>query len=170
MANSEGESKQPPMETGIKDMKIKTDNSSDEEKKNTLSHVKLEARGRNESGENSPVKKDSKSRTQSPQKRDGGSDYSPTMPLGEHEEIIGGEITLKQEPGQPPKLARSSTQKVMAKPTPLFDHYPDRTSEATSIFEVIRDCTYSNKSLGSTEHAMECDCNEEWGKNFPTSF
>lgn len=79
-------------------------------------------------------------------------------------EKVGGEISLKMEPGQPPKLARSASQKVVSRVAPLFDDLPDATVEAKSSFTVIDNCTYSNKFLGYTEHAMECDCAEEWGK------
>ncbi len=82
-------------------------------------------------------------------------------------EKVGGEGSLKMEPGQPPKLARSALQKVVSRMAPLFDDLPDATVEAKSAFSVIESCTYSNKFLGYTEHAMECDCSEEWGKRPP---
>jgi histone-lysine N-methyltransferase SETD2 len=78
---------------------------------------------------------------------------------------IGGDITLKLEPGKPPKLARSSSQKVIARPPQLFSHLPDSVNEARQTFEVINDCIYGSKYMGHTEHAMECDCSEEWGKS-----
>lgn len=81
------------------------------------------------------------------------------------EERIGGDITVKLEPGQPPKLTRSSSQKVVPRPPPLYSHLPDNTAEARSTFELMETCTYANKYMGYTEHAMECDCAEEWGKN-----
>lgn len=77
---------------------------------------------------------------------------------------VGGDITLKQEPGKPPKLARSASQKVIARPPQLFDHLPNSVNEACESFEVIGNCIYSSKYMGHTEHAMECDCAEEWGK------
>jgi [histone H3]-lysine36 N-trimethyltransferase len=77
---------------------------------------------------------------------------------------VGGEISLKMESGQPPKLARSASQKATSRVAPLFDDLPDSTMEAKSSFSVIEACSYSNKFLGYTEHAMECDCSEEWGK------
>ncbi|EGD92716.1 histone-lysine N-methyltransferase [Trichophyton tonsurans CBS 112818] len=80
----------------------------------------------------------------------------------ESEEKVGGDITVKQEPGQPPKLARSATKKVVPRKPQMFDHLPDSTAEATSLFQVIDACTYSNKNMGYTDHAMECDCAEEW--------
>lgn len=83
----------------------------------------------------------------------------------QEEEKVGGDITVKVEPGQPPKLTRSSSQKIVPKPAPLYDHLPDNTAEATSTFQVMEACTYSNKNLGYTDHAMDCDCTEEWGKS-----
>ncbi|KAI9374517.1 hypothetical protein BJX61DRAFT_540761 [Aspergillus egyptiacus] len=77
-------------------------------------------------------------------------------------EKVGGDISVKLEPGQPPKLARSSSQKVVPRPPQLFSHLPDMTQEAQKTFEVIEACQYANKYMGYTEHAMECDCAEEW--------
>ncbi|KAL5362728.1 hypothetical protein BJX96DRAFT_154475 [Aspergillus floccosus] len=78
------------------------------------------------------------------------------------EEKVGGGIIVKLEPGQPPKLTRSSSQKVVARPPQLFSHLPDSTAEAQATFELMGTCTYANKYMGYTEHAMECDCAEEW--------
>lgn len=86
------------------------------------------------------------------------------MSKPEHEEVVGGQITVKLEPGHPPKLARSSSQKIRTKPKLLFDDYPSRTEEAQSNFDVIPACIYGSKYMGSTEHGMDCDCTEEWGK------
>ena len=89
---------------------------------------------------------------------------TPMDKKGEIEAKIGGNVTLKMEPGQPPKLSRSASQKMAARPPQLFDHLPDSTIEATSTFAKMEFCTYSNKYLGYTEHAMECDCSEEWSE------
>lgn len=83
----------------------------------------------------------------------------------EQEDMVGGEVTLKQEPGKPPKLARSTSHKIEKRPPPMFNDYKDSTADATSTFQVITECTYANKSLGSTDPALECDCAEEWGKS-----
>ena len=83
------------------------------------------------------------------------------------QETVGGDILVKEEPGQPPKLSRSSSQKVVSRPPPLFDHLPDSTQDALATFEQIEACWYANKYMGYTEHAMECDCAEEWGKFDP---
>jgi histone-lysine N-methyltransferase SETD2 len=84
----------------------------------------------------------------------------------EREEIVGGDITLKMEPGKAPKLARTAAQKVVAKPPPLYLDLPDVSESAKETFVVIPECTYANKSLGTTDRALECDCSEEWGKWF----
>ena len=86
-------------------------------------------------------------------------------PTEEHEEVLGGDITVKMEPGKPPKLSRSSTHKIMAKPVALFDHLPDKTSEACEVFEVIQDSIYANKNIGGVDDdGFECECDEDWGK------
>ncbi|EHA22428.1 hypothetical protein ASPNIDRAFT_51069 [Aspergillus niger ATCC 1015] len=81
---------------------------------------------------------------------------------GNVEEKVGGDIIVKLEPGQPPKLTRSSSQKVVPRPPQLFAHLPDSTAEAQATFDLMDACTYANKYMGYTEHAMECDCAEEW--------
>ena len=152
------------VEEGIKEMKIET-GDSDEEVLGTITvgGSKIEPESRSDTG--SPIKVDVRSPTKTLPKQE-SPPYFPKMAKDEHEQILGGEITVKIEPGQPPKIQRSSTQKVVARAPPLFDHLPNKTIEATSTFQVITDCTYSNKYLGYTEHAMECDCSEEWGKPY----
>ena len=81
----------------------------------------------------------------------------------EQEEVVGGEITLKVEPGKAPKLARSTSKKIVTRAPQLFSHLPDSTAEATSTFDILSDCNYAAKYLGYTEPALECDCSEEWG-------
>ena len=150
------------VEEGIKEMKIEN-GDSDEEVLGTITvgERKRESTSRNDTG--SPIKVDVRSPIGLLDQLDSPL-LSSEMPDEHDEEILGGEITVKMEPGHPPKLQRSSTQKVPARTPPLFSHLPDRTAEATNMFQVIADCTYSNKNLGYTEHAMECDCSEEWGK------
>lgn len=103
----------------------------------------------------------SKSGTQSPTK-------ASRSPDGSHasisEEIVGGEVMVKMEPGQPPKLARSSSQKIPSRPVQIFSDHASKTEESRGVFEVIPACVYSNKHMGATEHGMDCDCSEEWGK------
>lgn len=112
----------------------------------------------------SPQDSSLKSASQSPYKQEHAL-QSPTIKMEKHEEVIGGEVTLKQEPGQLPKLSRSTSHKILSRPPPLFKDYPDKTKEAEDSFELISGCSYTSKYIGSTEHdSMDCDCAEEWGK------
>lgn len=93
---------------------------------------------------------------------------SPYVGSEKHEEVVGGDVTLKFEPGQPPKLARSTSHKIISKPAAMFHDYPSKTEESKSTFQVLKECSYSSKYIGSTEHgSMDCDCAEEWGKAIP---
>lgn len=97
----------------------------------------------------SPVKNESASQT----------------PKSEPEDTISGEITVTVEPGKVPKLSRKQSQKVPSRPAPLFDHLPDATEDATSEFQVIKDCIYGSKYMGHSEvDSLDCDCSESWRK------
>lgn len=64
---------------------------------------------------------------------------------------------------QSQKLTRKAAQKLASRAPVLFDHIPDATEEASSHFQLIPDCLYGSKSLGSSEHdPLDCDCAEEW--------
>ncbi|MCJ1383597.1 histone methyltransferase set2 [Xylographa soralifera] len=161
---SDDEQHRPPnkVEEGIKDLEIKSDDSDGEEEgSGTIRVREIEQPSTHISGSSSPTQLGSESAILSPTKRHSTSD-SPIKSKGGHEQTLGGDITLKLEPGQPAKLSRSALQKVIAKAPQMFDHYEDRTQEATGVFQIITQCSYSAKYLGSTEHAMECDCIEEW--------
>lgn len=106
--------------------------------------------------------------SQSPVKNGHAFDLS-TPNDGIHEEIVGGDVTVSVEPGQPPKLSRTTPHKIKARPLALFSDAVDTTSEAQKQFDMISNCSYCNKYIGSTEHgSMDCDCVEEWGKSLPT--
>ena len=79
-------------------------------------------------------------------------------------------------PGTSSKMASSSKKsnrgskgKNPPRVAPLFDHLPEATEDANKSYTVIDSCIYQNKYLGFTEHAMECDCQEEWGMFMPNS-
>ncbi|KAL7626753.1 histone methyltransferase set2 [Parahypoxylon ruwenzoriense] len=64
--------------------------------------------------------------------------------------------------GHPPKFTRKTSRKMASRPA-LFTDLPDVTSESCKHFQIIPDCLYGSKSLGSTDHdALDCDCSEEW--------
>ena len=105
-----------------------------------------------------------KSSSQSPVKN--GRNTEGSTPIENDHEIVGGEVTVSTEPGKPPKLSRSTTQKIKTRPPPLFKHVENKTEEARSQFESLKECNYCNRYIGSTEHgSMDCDCVEEWGKH-----
>ncbi len=66
--------------------------------------------------------------------------------------------------GSAPKLSRKPSQKASSKTGPLlFDHLADMTEESTKTFQVISDCLYGSRHMGSSEHdAWDCECSEEW--------
>ncbi|KAL1843674.1 hypothetical protein VTJ49DRAFT_374 [Mycothermus thermophilus] len=68
------------------------------------------------------------------------------------------------ETAPPPKMSRKSSSKMSARSPPqLFGHLPDATAEACSTFQVITDCLYGSKNMGSSDHdALDCDCPEDW--------
>ena len=68
-----------------------------------------------------------------------------------------------------PKLSRKESQKAAQGRSPLlFDHLPDATQDSYGHFQVINDCLYGSRHMGSSEHdALDCDCAEEWRKCNP---
>lgn len=74
-------------------------------------------------------------------------------------------LVVEEEAFMPraPKPSRKAAQKFTPRPPPLFNDYPDKTEEVMSTFEVIRDCMYGSKYMGSADHdSLGCDCNEEF--------
>ena len=79
-------------------------------------------------------------------------------------EVVGGDVELRLDADERPTLARSRSHKIARRSPELFTDTPDATTKATSTFSLLRECVYANKHLGTTEHALECECAEEWGK------
>ncbi|THX29168.1 hypothetical protein D6C97_04727 [Aureobasidium pullulans] len=100
-------------------------------------------------------------KTETPSSKYPSATQSPAV-KGEREETIGGDLSIKIEPGKAPKLSRTMSHKIITGPRQLYTDLPDSTDEATSTFEVLPGCTYGAKHLGTTEQALECDCVEEW--------
>lgn len=71
------------------------------------------------------------------------------------------------------KIAPTSSQKFAQKITQsevtLLNDLPDVFDEAVSVFQVIKECIYGSKYMGSSgDHdTLDCDCSEQWrdGKN-----
>lgn len=95
---------------------------------------------------------------------------TPTSEDEVNTEVVEGDIVVVQEPGKAPKLSRKASQKVVFRPPPLFDHLEDATPECVTKFQVIQDCIYGSKYMGSADHeALGCDCSEDWRKLTLTS-
>lgn len=159
-----------PVQEDIKDMKIKSGNSSDHDIEDTIEAGKSIKKELRASRSSSQIKGEPTSRSRSPVRR---SESTPPYDEaadedGDDTEVVGGNVILKDEPGQPLKVERQPTKKQDKKPPALFDHYEDATEEAKSTFELLEACTYTAKWLGASgESAMDCDCAEEWGKQLP---
>lgn len=155
MSQQKGHRRSEILETGVEEMKLETQSTHDGQGRSRTSGLKDEPAAR-------------KSSSQTDVKMESGSEstrlikHSPS--LEKHEEVVGGDVTVKMEPGQPPKLARSTSRKILAGPFQLFNDRPSKTEESKDRFQVMTECTYANKFLGHTEHgSMDCDCAEEWG-------
>ncbi|KAH4102431.1 histone-lysine N-methyltransferase [Parastagonospora nodorum] len=108
-----------------------------------------------------PRLKTSGSRSQSPTYKKQEESDSPSPASSVQEETLGGDITLMVEPGKAPKLSRAASRTIKRAP-PLYLDLPDSTQDAKQTFEVLPQCTYANKHIGTTDPALECDCGEEW--------
>ncbi|OHW90016.1 histone-lysine n-h3 lysine-36 specific [Colletotrichum incanum] len=105
------------------------------------------------------------SKTSSQNKSNEGSRTTSLSP-GEHTTNGDGVST----PGgtQRAKSSRKASQKPVKRETPLFHDLPDVTEQSCTTFQVIPDCLYGSKHMGSTDNdALDCDCRSEWhdGKN-----
>lgn len=103
-------------------------------------------------------------------KRALASDKDRSSAKKEPKEANGHTSPVKLESEEPTKstkqakTSRSASSKLPPRIAPLLDHLPDVYAEATSTFAVIDACTYQNKYLGFSDHALDCDCSEEWGE------
>ena len=146
------------IENGVEELRL----GNEDARARLGKEIKEEATNSNRS---SPRDTSMKSSSQSPMKMQIPM-QSPSTGSEKHEEIVGGEVTVKLEPGHPPKLARSSSHKIISKPAPLFSDHTSKTEESKKTFQVLEQCSYTSKYIGSTEHgSMDCDCAEEWGKS-----
>lgn len=65
-----------------------------------------------------------------------------------------------------PKSSKKSSSKARLRSPPLFDHLPDATEESMKAFQIINDCLYGSKNMGSSDNdALDCDCAAEWRKS-----
>jgi len=161
MADDDATPKQEKLESDVRDMNLKEEDSDvdmDTVPDGAAAAVK---RSTSPDGGAADTPASTKRSSRSPVKMQSTS-QSP-MPKAEGD-VVGGEVSLKLEPGKPPKLSRSTSHKVERRAPQLFLEYADATSEATKSFQVLPECHYANKYMGITDPALECDCAEEWGK------
>ncbi|KAJ0162933.1 Histone-lysine N-methyltransferase, H3 lysine-36 specific [Colletotrichum tanaceti] len=93
---------------------------------------------------------------------------SRTTSMSPAEDTINGEDTSTPGGTQRPKLSRKASQKPVKRESPLFHDLPNVTEQSCNTFQVIPDCLYGSKHMGSTDNdALDCDCRSEWqdGKN-----
>lgn len=63
---------------------------------------------------------------------------------------------------RPSRSSRKASQQAPKEPV-LYSHLPDMTDESCGTFQVIPDCLYGSRHLGSTDNdSLDCDCREEW--------
>lgn len=165
MANGQAEVKSERLESEVREMHLKEEDSdADMDTIPVASVVKKErspSASAGRTGTSTPAS--TKRQSRSPVKMQSAAD-SPAVE-SEQEDTVGGDVTLKQEPGKPPKLSRTTSHKVEKRAPALFLDWEDKTAEATGTFTLIPECNYANRYLGSTDPALECDCAEEWGKS-----
>ena len=124
-------------------MKLEAATSDGAGESKDTSQVKVEVDDRAPTPLAIPPRLKTRSRTQSPMKKH---EVDTPSPGSAREEIVGGDITLKMEPGKAPKLSRTASQKVVSRPPPLFLDLPDSTAAAKETFVVLSECTYANKN------------------------
>ncbi|KAL8734900.1 MAG: hypothetical protein Q9166_001252 [cf. Caloplaca sp. 2 TL-2023] len=146
------------VEEGLKDLHLQKEDTSNMRGRASSRNLR---RDNTVGSDASPASLKQMHELESPRKR-GASSQSSAISTPKNEELVPGSVTLKQEPGQAPRLARSSSQKVIPRTSALFSDCPSKTDEAKGTFQVIPGCIYSSKAIGATEHAMDCDCTEEW--------
>jgi hypothetical protein len=83
-------------------------------------------------------------------------------PIESGDRETGNSTPIKMDSTRSSKSSRSALRKLNSKAATLFLDESDRYEEATAPFQVITDCLYANKNIGTTEPALECECNEEW--------
>ncbi|KAH6624581.1 methyltransferase-like protein [Chaetomium sp. MPI-SDFR-AT-0129] len=120
---------------------------SENDEKTKSNGVKFKREDNSDSGTPNGLKKtDSRATSMSPDDIKSASDSTPTL-----------------ENGTAPKASRKASQKMTRNPPPMFDHLPNATETACSTFQVINDCLYGSRNMGSSDHdALDCDCAEEW--------
>ncbi|KAI4190507.1 MAG: hypothetical protein L6R41_000742 [Letrouitia leprolyta] len=146
------------VEEGLKDLHLQNEDLGSLKSRTLSRNIKRD----NTMGNDTPSSTMSRTHSLQSPKKPGSSTHSSTVSTPKNEDSIPSSVTLKQQPGQPLKLTRSTSQKVAARTPPTFLDHPTKTDEAKDTFQVIPRCIYSTKAIGATDHAMDCECTEEW--------
>jgi len=105
------------------------------------------------------IKKESDSTVSTPNDSKG----SRSQSLSPDDQKARSDSASTPDGAQHPKPPRKTSQKPQSRSPPLLTDLPDVTAESCEHFQVIPDCLYGSKSLGSTDHdSLDCDCSEEW--------
>lgn len=169
MADTEGnKTKQENLESEVRDMKLEQERDVDIGMIPAAPSVKKE-RSVSVDGSSTSTPRGIKRSSQSPVKTESMA-QSPAVKAEDIDTKVGGDVELRLDAEDRPKLLRKQSHKIVRRPPPLFFDYEDKTAEARSAFSVLTECVYANKQLGTTEHALECDCAEEWGKSIHQMF
>jgi len=117
------------------------------------------------SATNSPLLQSSKTKTSRSSSSSTVKSKATSESSADNKDLLHGGrgVSVNMETTPAVKPSRSTSQKGNLRAAPLFDHSQDSTMEAKTTFTTMETCTYANKFLGYAEHAMECDCAEEWG-------
>jgi hypothetical protein len=108
------------------------------------------------------IKKESDSTASTPN----GSKGSRSQSLSPDDQKARSDSASTPDGTQPLKISRKASQKPPPRPTILLTDLPDVTADSCEHFQVIPDCLYGSKSLGSTDHdSLDCDCSEEWRRS-----
>jgi [histone H3]-lysine36 N-trimethyltransferase len=82
---------------------------------------------------------------------------------GEREPKQESETITTPENATGTKPSRKASQKIAGRIAPLFDHLADATEESLGHFQIIHDCLYGSRNIGSSDNdALDCDCAEDW--------
>lgn len=77
------------------------------------------------------------------------------------------QIRIPAEAKPPPPSRKPSHPKTSTRDPPLYSDLPEVTADSCKTFQLIPDCLYGSKHLGSTDNdAFDCDCREEWSMFF----
>lgn len=68
-----------------------------------------------------------------------------------------------ETPQAVPSRSRKQTKNIVIKHAAVYSHLPDATEESCNSFQVINECLYGSKYMGSSDtDTLDCECAEDW--------